>query len=223
MRRTALAPFALLAALACAGPVDLVVAPEAEPAPGRGEAALAHADGVRLVTRAGAWVGEPGVRQHVTPIHVALLNDGAVPLRIRYDQFALVAENGRRYSALPPFEIEGRIRVPRPAGSFSATGFHVAPHHHRFFPHLGVATGFPHDPFWYDHYYDRWEAVSLPTAEMLLLALPEGMLDPGGSLEGYLYFERLEPGHEGVVFRADLVSAAGDSFAELRIPYRAEG
>ena len=53
--------------------------------------------------------------------------------------------------------------------------------------------------------------------------LPEGVIDSGGSLDGWLFFERVDNDLERVVFRADLVNAdTGRKFAEVRIPFTVE-
>jgi hypothetical protein len=48
---------------------------------------------------------------------------------------------------------------------------------------------------WSPAYYPATE----PPAEVVNLALPEGVLEPGGRVDGYLYFQRL---HEGAAHLA---------------------
>lgn len=66
----------------------------------------------------------------------------------------------------------------------------------------------------------------LPTPEMLRRAVPEGMIEPGGELAGFLFLERIDPREDRVRFRADRVNArSGESFGEVTIPFamRAKG
>jgi hypothetical protein len=55
---------------------------------------------------------------------------------------------------------------------------------------------------------------------MIAEVLPEGVLEPGGRVEGFLYFERVDPQAPRVRFRADLTSAdTGEVFGEVSIPF----
>jgi hypothetical protein len=160
-------------------------------------------------------------------MRVRIENDSKRPLRVRYDDLALVAADGTRYNALPPFQIEGGVyeRVYPVAPGFHHDRFYIAPHHSRHFPSFGPPYGpFDHDPFVYGHYFRYWDRVELPTARMLELAIPEGVVEPGGMLEGFVYFEPIDPSENDAVLRFDLVDArAGAQFAEARIPFEVAG
>lgn len=78
------------------------------------------------------------------------------------------------------------------------------------------------DPLYYEHYYPYWRQarVELPTAEMLRFALPEGMLEEGGVLAGFLYFEPVDAEVSPVTFQADVVDiVSGKMIATLEIPF----
>jgi hypothetical protein len=54
--------------------------------------------------------------------------------------------------------------------------------------------------------------------------LPEGVLEPGGRVSGFLYFEKLDGDPQGVRLVTELVNARnGRRFATSRIPFRVEG
>jgi hypothetical protein len=64
--------------------------------------------------------------------------------------------------------------------------------------------------------------IELPTADMLRNVVPEGVLDEGGELEGFLYFEKLQntDADARVNFHVDLQDAiTGQTFATLHIPF----
>lgn len=194
-----LAAGVLLAGVGCA--THLRPAPEATIVPtGRGEGA------------------------ELTPILVKIENESRTPLRVRYEEFALVDAEGRRWAALPPFDMEGAVNEPV-RSAYGSYGYHVAPHLYRVYPHMSYYHGpFAYDPIYYYDYYPRMFDVQLPTTDMLAHALPEGVLDPGGRVSGFLYFERVEDPAQGRVdFRFDLVDAAAEKeIGRIEIPFVAD-
>jgi len=73
------------------------------------------------------------------------------------------------------------------------------------------------NPWFYDQYYGTWEP-SLPTRDMLQQALPEGVLQPGGTAAGFLYFHRLRD-NGPVTFSAELVNPnSRETIASVEIP-----
>jgi hypothetical protein len=184
---------------------------------GRGQGAAAETLGVRIVARAGAWRSSPAsLELVVTPILIAIENESAAPLRVRYANFALVGPAGQRFAPRAPFEVEGYVSEllpgyasPRPVHP----GFYVL----RDAP--GRAVVF--DPFWYDPLFDawRWASVALPTADMVQMALPERVVEPHGRATGFVYFERVRKVAR-VDFTARLVDdRSGEPLATLTIPF----
>ena len=169
----------------------------------------------------------------MTPIRVRIENDGDRALRIRYQELALVWSSGERYSALPPVRIESESQILRPVAGYSPiaapafhhTGFHLAPHLSTIYPSLTVGHhGFLGDPFYYGHYSSYWDGRAGPSAPMVENGLPEGVLDPGGALSGFLYYERVPADAHEVTLRAELVAAgSGQRFGEVSIPFVVEG
>lgn len=212
---------------ACGAGVDLKPATGAETV-GMWDAAVDRVANVRVVANPDAWAENPRVAAEVTPIKVSIENNGNQPVVVRYNDFALVSPTGDRYAALPPFAIQGTIEKPVPVRyspiyrpGFVHDRFEVAPFY------AGVYPGVPAyaDPFYWDlGYYNAyetyWKRVDLPTPEMLNKALPEGVIQPGGSISGFLYFEKVDPNEPMVKFRADLVNArTNQAFGQVSIPF----
>jgi hypothetical protein len=205
---------------------------------GAANVAVSNVDGVSMSVQADAWQGDPTVRARVQPIRVTINNDGDSPIRIRYSDFALIGPTGRRFAALPPFRVEGQVLNPRLAGGYSPflmpgfvyRRFYVAPYFSPLYPGMPVFRRpyYFYDPFYYDFYYMDFVAAIRPTVEMLSLALPEGVIEPGGEVAGFLYFEKVGRDLPMVTFRADLVAvgsgegatgAAGAEFGQISIPF----
>lgn len=201
--------------------------------PGMGEGAAAESAGVRIIARAQAWRGHPAdLRGVVTPILVTIQNNSSRPLRVSPASFAL-AGDGRTYAALPPFEITGSVSEPAGYAAVPWYGFgppYLPPYHYRPWPypfrrwpydHPGWSA-FPEvlDPWYYDRYYPVYREVPLPTGDMVQKALPEGVVEPGSSVSGFLYFEDIGRARGGVTFTADITDArTGERVTTIRIPF----
>ena len=81
------------------------------------------------------------------------------------------------------------VPVPFVTGIYG-DGFYVAapygPYYRGFPPWPGT---FPFAYGYYDNYYPYWPQ-SLPTTDMLSKTLPEGVVDNGGKVAGFLFFQR---------------------------------
>ncbi len=208
----------LLLAAACA--TRIVPAPTADRLPGPGAAALAEAAGVRVIVAADAWRGFPAdLAEAVTPMLVTIHNGSERQLMIRYEHFALTSPEGRRFAALPPFEITGVVSEPVP-GFHPPVRFGVAPYLSRWYPGWTVFGGpFPFHTAYYDAFYPAFTRVALPTGDMVQKALPEGVVEPGGRVAGFVYFEEVKD-VEVLTFAARLVEpSAATPFAEVRLPF----
>jgi hypothetical protein len=83
--------------------------------------------------------------------------------------------------------------------------------------------GGPFDFDWdyYPTYYRVW-GVHLPTRDMIRHAIPEGVLENGGRLSGFLYFPKVDRRHqeEGLKFSIDLVDASTqEHIGQITIPF----
>lgn len=198
----------------------LAPAPGTVVAPGPGAGAVAREAGVQISARVHAWRHVPSsLEVIVTPIFVTIENNGPVPLRVRRDDFALVAADGTRSVARGPYEIEGFASEQAPAGLA----------HPRVFVGIGAYRGgrfglgmpFGGDPFLYDdYYYPSLVQVPLPTGDMVQMTLPERVLEPGARTEGFLYFDRVDRKAKRVDFTARLANAtSGDQIGTITIPF----
>jgi hypothetical protein len=189
---TSAIPIAAIASLAISSAAAAQAGQEAEE---RGTETIA---GITVTAEADAWRGVPADLTRVIPLLVTIENNGARPLRLRYTEFALVDET-KHSSALPPFRIEGTETVGTSAAfgeyPYPWSGFYVAPYLSRYYPGLTPFAGpFVYDPFFYTSYYPRFVQLQLPTGDMVQKALPEGVLEPGGRMSGFLYFEDVDIG-----------------------------
>jgi hypothetical protein len=220
MFRTPLS-IALAAALGLAGcQATLNPAPSARQISDSG--AIAAAQGIRMIARADAWSGIPAdLGNQITPLYVKIENNTAQPLYIRYNQFRLVSAEGRRFSALPPFQIDGTATVSVANPYFPSAGFDYAPYLSPYYPGATVYAGSwgLNAPYW-QRFGTIMPTVQLPTADMVQKALPEGVLQPGGQVSGFLYFEGVGPNTEWVQLRANYENArTGGFITRLTIPF----
>jgi hypothetical protein len=231
MRIPALLLSSVLLAAGCASDdIRLKPAPSANtvPAPGPAVAATDVVSDVRVTVIPRPWPGEVEIGDALTPLKVRIENDSDKRVLIRFSEIVLVGPDGKTFAALPPAKIDTTVYEPRlapgyaPLGApgFIGTGFGVSPLYSPLFPGLPTATGtFYNDPFYYQYYGDYWRSVELPTEAMLALALPEGVLEPDGNVEGYVYFQKVDDDVPRVLFRMDVLNAAkGGVIGEAEIP-----
>jgi hypothetical protein len=199
---------------------------------------LAEEAGVRVFVDGAAWKGEPyGLPRVLTPVKVAIENGSGRRLRVAYRDFALVSPDGFRYAALSP--LPGQLQLSRadalivpvqhPATPARNPPAVAAPRfrHHEFYiaPHYGLwYPGFHAWPnmFFYDpgaYARSSW-SEPLPTMDMLAEALPEGVLEPGGYVEGFVYFRSVGNREAEVAFEMELVDADGElGMGLVKIPF----
>jgi hypothetical protein len=219
--RSLLAVALVVSGAACSRATQLEPGPGAMPAPaGPGEGAVASDAGVQVEVRTDAWRGDPAtLEQVVTPVFVELTNNSTHPVLVRYESVKL-RQNGQTYEAMPPYDVEGSLAEPFTIYDYPYSGFEIAPHLRRYYPRLRVA-----DPFWWDRaFYDRmvpaFRSVALPTSDMVRMALPEGVLDPGGRVAGFVYFEDVDDDIPNVTFTTDLVDPGTRmAFGRVEIPF----
>jgi hypothetical protein len=179
---------------AAAGPPALRPAAAA-----RGSATSAD---VEIVGLAGAWRGWPSaLGRFVTPIHVTMVNRGAVSVRVSFDDFALTPTGGRRLAAVLPTEVRGIVHEPPPPPR-SSTGLALgADGYERDWVLPGSALSARADPA-----ARVGDPFALPSPDVLDRALPEGVLAPGETASGFVYFEP-GPGPGPVELTARLMDA----------------
>ncbi len=205
--------FAVAAGCGHVGALKPAVAAQA--VPGQKDTAAAEAAGVRVIVY-GAWDGTPSdLGDLVTPVRVTVENHSGAPLRVHYEQFQLTSASGLQANAMPPFSIQ---RPGSVTPYYPYTGFFIAPMFSPWYPGLAPWSGpFNYDPFYYENYY-RWQQP-LPSRDMLVKALPVGVLDDNGQVTGYLYFQKVAKDTPQVTFSYDLVDAkSGNALGKIGIP-----
>jgi hypothetical protein len=224
---------ALVALTACAS-ASLSPAPDARTIAGATNVAVGEVDGVRITVQADAWDGDYHVANAVQPMRVTITNGSKESLRVRYGDFALIAANGHRHGALPPYKVEGDLLQPMMANTympiitpaFGYRRFFIAPYFARLYPGIpAYVRGYPlYDPGYYAYYHQAFVQSIRPTVEMLGRAMPEGVIESDGQLSGFLYFERADPKWTSLTFRATLVAVrdgaaptGGEAFGEISI------
>lgn len=181
---------------------------------------------IEITVEYAEWPEAVRITEEVTPIRIVIENRGDVPISVRYGDFALLGTSGTAYRALAPFDIEGSaivlgspdMRLHNPAIEYRS--FRVYQPYGPVYPGLDTFSG----PYSYDAYYTDtyayWPRRELPTEEMIERALPEGVLDPGGRLAGWLYFERVDDDEDWVIFDAVLGDVeSGDPLSRLSVTF----
>lgn len=214
----------------CADTATLKPAPSAniKSVPGPATAAVDAVSGVQVTVIPREWPGRAQIREAVTPLKVRVRNNSDNRVMIRYSEIKLVTPDGRVYSALPPYSIDATVSTPAltpgytpVAPGFAGAGFSVSPLYSPLYPGYPVAgRPFFYDPMYYGTYGSYWRRIGLPTEAMLSLALPEGVLAAGGNVEGYLYFQEVDPDVPQVRFRMDVLKAdGGNEMGTIEIPF----
>lgn len=231
-------------ALGCATEGTLTPGPGAQLLPGSDTTAFAERAGVQVQVDGAAWRGEPGeLARLLTPVNVAIDNRSGRKLRIAYRDFSLVGASGFRYPAMAP--LPGQMAVsaadapqgtvvlaqhparpaPRrapPPPRFRHRHFYVAPHVRPWYPGFHV---WPHFFFFDADAYRRsnWPAA-LPTDDMISLGLPEGVLEDGGHVEGFVYFQGVARREAQVHFELQLVEAETEqALGVMVVPFSVRG
>jgi hypothetical protein len=184
---------------------------------------------VRVIAQSRHWPGKADVKDAITPMRIIIQNKSQNALQIRYSDFTIIAPNRVSYAAVPPRQVMGAVKDGvsiRPA--FQRTGFYSAPYYGDYYAGSDIpAYGgpFPYDAPYYDTYYQYWQRFEkLPTPEMLARALPEGVIAPGGSLDGYLYFAKIRQEHRTTVTLQVRLRTANDNqpFVSVSMPFIVE-
>lgn len=227
----AIAAIALLGA--CAHQNVLVPAPGSSLGPEGG--ATGEVAKVRIDVKGDAWKDDPkNLGDFLTPVLVEIANGSNRPVQVRYSSFGLVGQSGFQYAALPPFQPMGTAygsldapvdvapaaaRLAPPAIHAAHNRFFVAPYQAQYFGYFAPwPYAFPFDSYYWGQYYYTW-VEPLPTPAMMNEALPEGVLQPGGAIGGYVYFQNVSPREGRVTFVANLVDAESqDELGQVRIP-----
>lgn len=168
------------------------VGPRLEPATAPGEPGVTLAEGdIRWTVLPNTWSAYPSdLARFFTPIQVKIENARNDELEIRYEDFVALDDTNQQYRAVPPGEVAravsgasgppGPARAPAPvllAGSW-------------YRPYWPRYWGPYYSPWWYADPYSSPYAWPRPSAQdVLTLALREGRLLAGASVEGFLFLQ----------------------------------
>lgn len=166
----------------------------------------------------------------MTPFRVHFDNNSkTTDVRVEYENLYLIDQDGERLQALPPFKVEGEAPALKIGPGYAvveprweAEAFEVYNVYDPVFDdEIVVYEGaWDAEPDYYASYYTYWDDIELPTADMLAYALPEGVVKAGGSVDGWVYFEKIEDEGGDIEFRADLVEAdSGQRIGQINLPF----
>ncbi len=214
----------------CKEKTEIKPAENAEHVQNYSNTGVSTVEGIHVTTETGTWTGSDDVKSYITPLRVIIDNNSNYPLNINYSNFMLVTDSGKIFAALPPFDIEGEVNAPKivknytpiQKPAFEYRNFRIAPYYSRVYPNFPVyGHSIYFDPNYYRYYASYWSTLHLPTSEMLNMALPEGVLDKGGKVSGFIYFEKVNDNLNNINFRFDLVRAdSSGRIGEIKIPYK---
>lgn len=198
------------------------------------DATRASNAGVEVLAQA-EWPGRQSVLDDVTPVHLTIENESDRELRLTLRDIELVDDGGDEYAALPLYEIDGEAAVRsyayEPTPDFYYDDFYVMGPYADLYPGIGVYGNYYNSPLYdgyyadpiynYGGYYGYWRPRPLPTPEMVNRAIPEGVIMPGGSVQGYVYFERVDPDDANMAtLQYTLVDAkTGEAFGDVELDF----
>jgi hypothetical protein len=223
--RSAVGVFLVIVNAACAR--SFRASSQAQQVPGSPNQARASASGVTLQVEVDSWNGDPAnLNTVLTPVKVSITNESERAVSLRYQNFTLSNPSGVSSSALPPFEIRGATDSPQRAivPDFTYRNFMLYPPYRFYGSGLGYwGDNWGYDAGWYNSFHGYWQRT-LPTADMLRKAIPEGVLNPGGSVAGYLFFQRVPESTPSVQLQASLMDARSHrKFGTIRMPFERKG
>lgn len=197
--------------------------PQAIPASPASNVAVMDVAGVRLYARGEAWDGSPAnLGATVTPLAVRIENHSGGPIELVYDHFALVAADGREFHPLPLLPLSGRSAATSSlTPAYQPADFFIAPRFAPTYSRLPAwRSALARDESLYMLDYRKW-SDGLPSPDVLLKGLPEGVLEDGGAISGFLYFDGEARRQGDVTFQADMIAGNGERrMALIEIPFR---
>jgi len=145
-------------------------------------------------------------------------------------EHAFAVESYEKIERVAPFGAAGRPYYAAPARAYFPYSHVYGP---RYYPRTGAYFywGYPR-PYWYwgwgaSHYwyypyawYPYYWTVPLPSQDMIAQALPEGAVNDGGRVSGFVYFQHVASREHQVSFEMQLVDGpTGEEFGSVSIPF----
>jgi hypothetical protein len=184
--------------------------------PGRRDVAEAATDGVTVTATGDSWKGDPpGLGSLFTPVRITIENHSGRALRVTYRDFSLSGASGFQYPAIRPIRARGTLSAPE------ATSSAARPTYADVYPAVEDWPGpVVYPPYEYHGFDGSWPE-HLPTQDMLSRALPEGLLQDGGKVSGFVYFRSVTERESAVELGMTLAEATdGRAFGRIAIPFQ---
>ena len=214
------------ASLGCAGGPD----PELTAAPQTtvlsvNDARIGSLSGVQIrvspITQTSRYQNEAEYR----PARVEIRNRSERPLRVRYDAFALQAGGTMQAGPVPVLLIDAGRDIPGMGGlsgeEWDQRSFELSGDYAVIYPDRKVYEG-EFEGTTVDAYRSRsgGEVSGLRDRALLASTIPEGVIMPGGRVEGTLWFDNVAQADSTLVFTMDLVDAStGEEFGTIEVPF----
>jgi hypothetical protein len=176
--------------------------------------------GVRVTVVGEAWPGAQDIRTVVTPLRIVVENKSQQRVRFRYEDVALQTPDGKRYQAIPLPLIGGSVERPSAVTmrGFYGAGFWVSGYYAPYYPDYPYTGAFG-SPWYGNRTGVIWERVELPTPQMVARGIPEGVIDPGGHVDGFVYFQKVPPQAGPARFVAQIVTEKGAVIGKADVPF----
>lgn len=163
------------------------------------------------------------------PARVEIRNRSERPVRVRYDAFALESGGTRQSGAVPVLLIDRADDNMPGVGGLSGAAweqrdFEIAGDYAVLYPDMQAYEG-AFEATTVDAYRSgaQGDVMGMHDEELLASTIPEGVILPGGRVEGIIWFEDLvQTPDSTLVFTMDLVDAStGESFGTIEVPFDA--
>ena len=172
------------------------VGPRLEPVAGPTQPGVTLAEGgVRLTLLANTWSAYPSdLPRYYIPLEVQIENLLVEEVQVRYEDFLALDDANHQYRAVPPGEVaramSGGLRPSGP-GLAGPSPMLVAGPWYPYRPRSWGPYYGPYGPWWYSDPYSYPYGWPRPAGQnVLTLALRDGRLLPGASIQGFLYLQR---------------------------------
>lgn len=186
----------------------------------------AQLEGIEVTATVKAWPGDAFIKKEVTPVRLTIENGSdAHSVDVSYSRFRIIEDDADVRRALPPFEIEGEAPDARVGAKYEVIDYDWVGTEYDVYDVYDPLYGDDvvvsdseriYEPDYYVDHYTYWADTSLPTTEMLVLALPEGVVKPSGKVVGWMYFEEVDATADEVLLKADIVDAVtGEKLGEI--------
>jgi hypothetical protein len=213
----------IAAAILAVGFLTGCAGPRLEPMAGASgsETTLAEA-GIRLTIYPNAWSGFPAdLSRYFTPLAIRIENQRSEEIQVRYEDFVALDGDRIQYRALPPTEV-ARVMIgsrryqPQPG---QAPPFLLAGGPWPWYPYQDPFF-YPYHPYGYFNPYSPYAWPPRTGVDILTLALREGRILPGASIQGFVYLQFATARGDSLALSWTARRSDGISLATLNAQFR---